>query len=76
MLDLSSTIFLQADRLDGDEATGILWAEAFESVHASLLLTVQVALRRRSGKNVGGTLVDHHVNLAVDVLLAEDDGVF
>lgn len=75
VLDLGRTILLQSDRLDGNEATGILGAETYEGVHASLFLTVQVALRCGPGKDVGCALVDHHVNPAMNVLLAEYDGV-
>lgn len=39
-LDLGRAILFQSNRLDGDEATGVLWAEALEGVHTSPLLTV------------------------------------
>lgn len=76
LLDLGRAVLLQPDRLDGNEATGILGAEALEGVHASLLLTVEVALRRGPRKDMSRALVDHHVDLAMNLLLAENDGVF
>ena len=69
------TVLLQTNGLDGDETAGVLGAEALEGVHAGLLLAVEVALGGGAGKDVGGALVDHHVDGAVDVLLAEVDGV-
>lgn len=76
MLDLGSTILLQSNSLNGNKSTGVLRAEAFKGVHAGLFLTVQVALRRGPGKDVSCSLVDHHVYCAMNVLLAEQDGVF
>lgn len=76
MLDLGRAVLLQTDGLDGNEATGVLRAEALESIHASLLLTVQVAVGGRAGKDVSCSLVHHHVDCAIHVLLAVDDGVF
>jgi len=76
LLDLGSTILLQSDSLDGNESGGVLGAEAFKGVHAGLFLAVQVAFRRRPGEDVGCSLVDHHVHCTVNVLLAEEDGVF
>lgn len=76
MLDLGSTVLLQSNSLNGNKSTGILWAEAFKGVHAGLFLTVQVALRRRPGEDVSCSFVDHHVHCTVNVLLAEQDGIF
>lgn len=76
MLDLGRAILLQANRLDGNEATGILWAKSLESIHTGLFLTVQVAVRRRAGKDMSCSLVYHHVDCAIHMLLAVDDGVF
>lgn len=76
MPNLSSTILLQSNSLNGNRSTGILRAKAFKGVHASLFLAVQVALRRGPSKDVSCSLVDYHVHCTVDVLLAEQDGVF
>lgn len=53
----------------------ILRAEALKSVHGGLSLGVEVAGLAGASGDVGVALVDHHVDLAVDALLGEDDGV-
>jgi hypothetical protein len=40
MLDLGRAILLQSNRLDSNEATGILWAETHVGVHTGLFLAV------------------------------------
>lgn len=52
----------------------ILRTEALKSVHRSLSLRVEVAGLAGASDGVGVALVYHHVDLAADADLGEDDG--
>ena len=53
----------------------VFGAKSFKRVHRRLSLGVEVAGFARASDNVSVTLVDHHVYLAVNALLRENDGI-
>lgn len=75
LLGLLETVFLETNGLDTDESGGVHGAEVLESVHAGLELRVQVLSLARSALDVDVALVAHQADLAVDALLAEEEGV-
>jgi hypothetical protein len=67
---------LEADGLDGNEASGIHGREALKVVHGSVLLGVEVGRVAGAVKDIGVALVSSQLDLSGNVALREDDGVF
>ena len=72
---LLSTILLQSDRLDSNEASAVHRREGVEAVHGSILLRVEAAGLARSAENVDMALVHSEADLAIDALLGGNNGL-
>lgn len=75
ILGLLSTILLQSDRLDSNEASAIHGREGVKAVHGSILLRVEAASLARSSENVDVALVHSEADLAIDALLGRNNGL-
>lgn len=72
-LGLHLAILLQPNRLDLDEATGLIRLEAADLVHRALLLVIQLLGLAAPTEYNGVALVQAQTDLAVDRLLGRDD---
>ena len=72
---LSLTISLQADSLGSNEAGGVRGLEVGEGVHASKLLTVQLAGLGATAEDADAALVGAKADLTVDVVLRGEDAL-
>ena len=71
---LLSTILLQSDRLDSNEASAVHRREGVEAVHGSILLRVEAAGLARSSEDIDVALVHSEADLAIDALLGRNNG--
>ena len=75
ILGLLSTILLQSDRLDSNEASAVHRREGVKAIHGSILLRVEAAGLARSSENVDVALVHSEANLTIDTLLGRNNGL-
>ena len=75
LLLLCDAVFLQPDRLHGNEARRVVLAEAANLVHGALALVVQMRRLGAAAQDEKTALVGTAAHLAVDFFLAGGDGL-